>query len=301
MGIIELIGRTPMLRLSEVEKKYALSARLYAKLEMFNPGGSVKDRAALFMIENACRSGVVGEGSTVIEATSGNLGISLAMLSSAFGYRALILMPEGMSVERRKIIEAYGGEVILTEAEQGMKGAIKRAEELAFDLHNSYICSQFTNPQNSLAHYMTTGPEIYNEREGDIDIFVAGVGTGGTLMGAGRYLKEKNPGISIVAVEPEESAVLSGNKAGIHKIQGIGGGFLPPLVDMSLVDEVIMVESERAVALTCELALVEGIFAGISSGAALAGAISMAQRNENKNKSIVTLFADGGEKYLSVL
>ena len=300
MRIIELIGKTPKLRLSEIEKKYALPARLYAKLEMFNPGGSVKDRAALFMIENACRSGVVGEGSTVIEATSGNLGISLAMLSRNFGYRALILMPEGMSVERRKIIEAYGGDVILTEAEQGMKGAIKRAEELAFDLHNSYICSQFTNPQNSLAHYMTTGPEIYNEREGDIDIFVAGVGTGGTLMGAGRYLKEKNPGISIVAVEPEESSVLSGNKAGIHKIQGIGAGFVPPLVDMSFIDEVLTVESSLAEKCVQELATVEGIFAGFSSGAALSVAIRLAKREGNQNKSIVTLFPDGGERYLSI-
>lgn len=301
MRIIELIGKTPKLRLSEIEKKYALSARLYAKLEMFNPGGSVKDRAALYMIKNALQQGLLREGGVVIEPTSGNMGISLAMLSGVYKYHTVIVMPEGMSAERQRIIETYGGKVVITEAKKGMRGAIELAEKLSTKIDGACMLSQFVNPSNSLAHYMTTGPEIFDDREGDIDIFVAGVGTGGTLMGTGRYLKEKNPKISIVAVEPEESAVLSGNKAGIHKIQGIGAGFVPPLVDMSFIDEVLAVESSLAEKCVQELATVEGIFAGFSSGAALSAAIRLAKREGNQNKSIVTLFPDGGEKYLSVL
>lgn len=300
MKITELIGKTPILRLSKTERRYSLGASIYAKLESFNPGHSVKDRAALYMVKEGVRHGLIREGGTVIEPTSGNMGISLSMLSAVFGYRAVIVMPENMSVERRKMILAYGGKVILTEAERGMKGAIEKAEDLAQEIEGAFVPSQFDNPQNSLAHYETTGPEIYEKLGERIDVLVAGVGTGGTLSGVGRYLKERNPFVKIVAVEPSESAVLSGGKSGAHSIQGIGAGFLPPLLDISLVDEVVTVSSAEASDMARELSKSEGIFAGISSGAALSAAVSLAGREENLGKTVVTLLPDGGEKYLSV-
>lgn len=301
MKITELIGKTPTVRLLETERRYSTVAKIYAKLESFNPTRSVKDRAALYMVKEGVRRGLIREGGTVIEPTSGNMGISLSMLSTKFGYRAIIVMPENMSVERRKMILAYGGEVFLTEAERGMMGAIERAGELAQEIKGAFVPSQFENPQNSLAHYETTGPEIYTKLGGRIDVFVAGVGTGGTLSGVGRYLKEQNPRVKVVAVEPIESAVLSGEKRGAHSIQGIGAGFVPPLLDMSLVDEVVAISSAEALERARELSRSEGIFAGISSGAALSAAILLAGREENIGKTVVTLFPDGGEKYLSVL
>lgn len=301
MKITELIGKTPTVRLLETERRHSTVAKIYAKLESFNPTHSVKDRAALYMVKEGVRRGVIREGGTVIEPTSGNMGISLSMLSAKYGYRAIIVMPENMSVERRKMIFAYGGEVILTEAERGMMGAMKRAGELAQEIKGAFIPSQFENPQNSLAHYETTGPEIYAKLGERIDVFVAGVGTGGTLSGVGRYLKEQNPRVKVVAVEPIESAVLSGEKRGAHSIQGIGAGFVPPLLDMSLVDEVVAISSAEALERARELSRSEGIFAGVSSGAALSAAISIAGREENIGKTVVTLFPDGGEKYLSVL
>lgn len=301
MKITELIGKTPIVRLLETERRYSTVAKIYAKLESFNPTHSVKDRAALYMVKEGVRRGLIREGGTVIEPTSGNMGISLSMLSAKYGYRAIIVMPENMSVERRKMILAYGGEVFLTEAERGMMGTMKRAGELAQEIKGAFIPSQFENPQNSLAHYETTGPEIYAKLGGRIDVFVAGVGTGGTLSGVGRYLKEQNPRVKVVAVEPIESAVLSGEKRGAHSIQGIGAGFVPPLLDMSLVDEVVAISSAEALERARELSRSEGIFAGVSSGAALSAAILLAGREENIGKTVVTLFPDGGEKYLSVL
>ena len=300
MKITEHVGRTPLVRLRETEGRYSLKARIYAKLEMFNPTHSVKDRAALYMMRDALRHGLIKEGGTVIEPTSGNTGISLAMLSLFFGYRAVIVMPENMSVERRRMISAYGGEVVLTDGDKGMQGAIDRAEELLLEYPGAYIPSQFTNPNNSLAHYETTGKEIFASLDGCVDVFVAGVGTGGTLSGVGRYLKEQNPCVKIVAAEPEESAVLSGGASGSHSIQGIGAGFVPPLLDMRLVDEVVTVSSDLAKGVARSLCKSEGIFAGISSGAALSAAISFAEREESEGKNIVTLFPDGGEKYVSV-
>lgn len=300
MRITELVGRTPLVRLEKIERRYSLKARIYAKLEMFNPTHSVKDRAALYMMRDAAHRGLIREGGTVIEPTSGNMGISLAMLSSAFGYRAVIVMPENMSVERQRMISAYGGEVILTDSSKGMQGAIDRAEELLRECQRAYNPSQFTNPNHSLAHYETTGKEIFSRLDRRVDIFIAGVGTGGTLSGVGRYLKEQDPCVKIVAVEPEESAVLSGRASGSHSIQGIGAGFTPPLLDMRIVDEIVMVESDLAKDVAQSLCRIEGIFAGISSGASLSAAISLAEREENKGKNIVTLFPDGGEKYMSV-
>ena len=290
-----------MVRLSKIEKYFGLKARLYAKLERYNPSGSVKDRAALFMIRNAVSRGLIKQGSIVIEPTSGNTGISLSMLSAIYGYRAVIVMPESMSAERVEMIRAYGGEVVLTPAESGMSGAIGRAEELAAEIKEAYIPSQFNNEHNLLAHYATTGPEIYREREGEVDIFVCGVGTGGSFCGVGRFLKEKNPSVKLFAVEPSESAVLSGGSVGKHGIQGIGAGFMPPLFDKTLADGVICVSTEQARELCSLISKKEGIFAGVSSGASLFGAISLAKEKENQNKSIVTLFPDGGEKYLSVI
>ena len=290
-----------MVRLSKIEKYFGLKARLYAKLERYNPSGSVKDRAALFMIRNAVSRGLIKQGSIVIEPTSGNTGISLSMLSAIYGYRAVIVMPESMSAERVEMIRAYGGEVVLTPAESGMSGAIGRAEELAAEIKEAYIPSQFNNEPNLLAHYATTGPEIYREREGEVDIFVCGVGTGGSFCGVGRFLKEKNPSVKLFAVEPSESAVLSGGSVGKHGIQGIGAGFMPPLFDKTLADGVICVSTEQARELCSLISKKEGIFAGVSSGASLFGAISLAKEKENQNKSIVTLFPDGGEKYLSVI
>ena len=253
------------------------------------------------MVMDGINCGFIREGTTVIEPTSGNTGISLSMLSSVFGYRAVIVMPESMSVERREIIKAYGGEVFLTEGSKGMKGAIEKAEELSLQSPDSYIPSQFKNKSNPLSHYETTGPEIYAKLGGRVDVFVAGVGTGGTLSGVGRYLKEQKENVKIVAVEPQESAVLSGEAAGVHKIQGIGAGFVPPLLDLNIVDEILAIRSEDAMTVARALLKKEGIFAGISSGAALCAAISLAEREENRGKTIVTLLPDGGEKYLSML
>lgn len=298
-SVISLVGRTPIMRLYEIEKYFDLSARLYASIESYNPSGSVKDRTALFMIRDALDSGRLREGGTVIEATSGNMGISLSMLSSVYNYRAKILMPENMSEERRRLIKAYGGEVVLTPADRGMSGAMERAEELAREAR-AFIPSQFTNRQNLLAHYSTTGPQIFRKLCGGVDVFVCGVGTGGTIGGVGRYLKEKNPSVRIFAVEPYESAVISGGGRGSHGIQGIGAGFVPPLLDPTLIDGVITPTTDEAMEYQRIFLKKEGIFAGISSGAALFGAVRLAEREENKGKSIVTIFADGGERYLSV-
>ena len=299
MNISSLIGKTKILRLRGIEEKFGLKSGIFAKPESFNPSGSVKDRAALFMIKSAFDEGLIDEKGRVIEATSGNMGISLAMLSAVFGYSALIVMPENMSPERQAFIKAYGGEVMLTSAHKGMAGAIERAERLALDVKNSYMPRQFTNRSNMLAHYKTTGPEIYSDMGGRVDIFICGVGTGGTLSGAGKYLKERIPSVRLIGVEPSESAVLSGGSAGSHGIQGIGAGFPPPLLNISLLDEVITVSTEDAMLCARQLACTEGIFAGISSGAALSAAISVAKREENKDKNIVILLPDGGEKYLS--
>lgn len=298
-SVLSLVGRTPIVRLYEIEKYFDLSARLYASLESYNPSGSVKDRAALFMISEALESGRLREGGVVIEATSGNMGISLSMLSLVYNYRAIILMPKNMSEERIRLIKSYGGEVVLTNADRGMSGAKDRAEELAGETR-AFIPSQFTNRHNLLAHYSTTGPQIFRELCGGVDIFVCGVGTGGTIGGVGRYLKEKSPSVRIFAVEPYESAVVSGRGRGSHGIQGIGAGFVPPLFDLALIDGVITPTTDEAVKYQRILLKKEGIFAGISSGASLFGAVKLAQREENKGKSIVTLFADGGERYLSV-
>lgn len=295
-----LIGRTPMLRLSSLETYFGLGAALYAKLESFNPSGSVKDRAALFMIEDAHRRGLIGEGNAVIEATSGNTGISLAMLSAVYGYRALIVMPESMSEERRALIRSYGGELVLTNGAKGMKGAIERAVELLSEIKGAYSPGQFENTQNKNAHYQTTGKEIYTDMKGSVDILVCGVGTGGTLSGTGRFLKEKNPSVKLVAVEPVESAVLSGRPAASHGIQGIGVGFLPPLFEGEITDEVVAVSTEEAIEMCRILGLREGVFAGFSSGAALSAAVSIAKRSENTAKNIAVILPDGGERYLSV-
>ena len=295
-----LIGNTPLLRLRRVERHLDLFSALYSKLEGFNPSGSVKDRAALFMIEDAFRKGKIREGGVVIEATSGNMGISLSMLSAVYGYEALIVMPESMSEERRALIRGYGGRLLLTDGAMGMAGAVERAEQLSSEISSAFRPSQFENPQNPIAHYNTTGAEIYSTLP-EVDIMVAGVGTGGTLIGAGRYLKEKRPSVRLVAVEPNESAVLSGGIASPHGIEGIGAGFYPPLFDGRLVDEVMTVSTEEARAACRILGIREGVFAGFSSGAVLSAAISLARRSENYGKSIVMIFADGGEKYLSLL
>lgn len=298
-GIISLVGKTPIIRLSSIEKYYGVGARLFAKIERVNPSGSVKDRAALFMVENAVERGLIYDGVTVVEPTSGNMGISLAMLSSFYGYHTVIIMPEDMSCERVALIRAYGGEVILTDANLGMCGAIALAVDMSKG-KSVFMPSQFTNTNNTFAHYITTGREIYDDMQGMVDVFVSGVGTGGSLIGAGRYLKEQNKHIRLVAVEPRESAVISGGYSVNHGIQGIGAGFIPPLYDGALVDEVVSVDTDGAVAMTRQLAIREGVLVGISSGAALCGAINVGKREENTDKNIVVLFPDGGEKYLSI-
>lgn len=295
-----LIGKTPIMRLLATEKYFGISAQLYAKLEMVNPGGSVKDRAALFMMERAKRLGLIGRGSIVVEATSGNMGISLAMLSSVYGYRAVIVMPENMSAERVSLIRAYGGEVIFTPESGGMAEAKRRAAEIAEE-RGGYMPGQFTNPENSHAHYSTTGREIYRDMHGRVDVFLCGVGTGGTLGGGGRYLKEKNSSIRLIAVEPEESAVLSGKNPGPHGIQGIGAGFAPPLLMDIHPDGVITENTDRAIWGVRELSRREGVFCGISSGAVYSAAISLGAMAENRGKRIVMVLPDGGERYLSVL
>jgi len=298
-SIDQLIGRTPLLELANTERARGLHVKLYAKLESFNPGGSVKDRIAKAMLDDAERRGALKPGSVIIEPTSGNTGIGLSMLAAARGYRVIIVMPETMSVERRALLKAYGAELELTEGSKGMKGAIERANRLAAELPGSFIPSQFTNPANPAVHRVTTGPEIWEDTDGKVDILVAGIGTGGTIKGAGGFLKQKNPKLRVVAVEPAASAVLSGKSPGGHKIQGIGAGFVPEVLDMSVYDEIVPVSNEDAFAMGRELAKTEGILAGISSGAAAWTAAMLAEREENAGKSIVAIFPDTGERYLS--
>ena len=295
----QLVGRTPLMELTHIEKVYNLEARILAKMEYFNPAGSVKDRVAKAMIEEAERSGKLNKDTVIIEPTSGNTGIGLASIATAKGYRIIIVMPETMSVERRKLIKAYGAELILTEGAKGMKGAIARAEELAKEIPNSFIPGQFANPENPKIHYESTGPEIYEDTNGNVDIVVAGVGTGGTITGVGQYLKEKNTDVRVVAVEPKSSAVLSTGVAGTHKIQGIGAGFIPEILDTNVYDEIIPVENEDAFETGKLIGKKEGILVGISSGAALHAAIEVAKRTENKGKTIVVIFPDSGDRYLS--
>lgn len=295
----QLIGKTPLLELTNIAKKYGLKARLLAKLEYYNPAGSVKDRVAKAMIDCAEQAGKLKPDSVIIEPTSGNTGIGLASVAVARGYRIIIVMPETMSVERRQLMKAYGAELVLTEGAKGMKGAIEKAEELAKEIPNSFIPGQFVNPANPQAHFDTTGPEIYQDTDGKVDIFVAGVGTGGTITGTGKYLKSKNPAIQVVAVEPASSAVLSTGVSGSHGIQGIGAGFVPEVLDTQIYDEIITVENEQAYACGRLTGQCEGVLVGISSGAALYAAIEVAKRPENEGKTIVVLLPDAGDRYLS--
>lgn len=298
-SVAELVGKTPLLELKNIEKKYGLKAKLVAKLEYFNPAGSVKDRVAKFMIDDAEKRGVLKEGSVIIEPTSGNTGIGLSAIAASKGYRVIIVMPETMSVERRKLMKGYGAELVLTPGNLGMKGAIAKAEELKNEIPGGVVMGQFVNPSNPKAHYMTTGPEIFEDTNGNVDYFVAGVGTGGTITGVGRFLKEKLPNVKIVAVEPATSAVLSTGVAGAHKIQGIGAGFVPEILDTKIYDEVIPVSDEDAFKFGKETGKTEGVLVGISSGAALFAAISVAKRKEVEGKTIVVLMPDTGERYLS--
>lgn len=298
-SILDLIGKTPLLELTNYEKNHNLKATIAAKLEYFNPAGSVKDRIGKFMIEDAEQRGVLKPGAVIIEPTSGNTGIGLAAVAAAKGYRMILTMPETMSVERRNLLKAYGAEVVLTDGSKGMKGAIEKADELAKETPNSFIPGQFVNPANPKAHKLTTGPEIWEDTDGKVDIFVAGVGTGGTVTGVAQYLKEKKPGVKIVAVEPASSPVLSGGKPGPHKLQGIGAGFVPDTLDPSLLDEILTIENDDAYAEGRELARTEGLLVGISSGAAVHAAKILAERPENAGKVIVVLLPDTGMRYLS--
>lgn len=298
-SMIQTIGNTPLLELRRYQEQHKLKASIFAKLEGFNPAGSVKDRVALAMIEDAEQKGKLRSDSVIIEPTSGNTGIGLAAVACAKGYRVVLTMPDTMSAERRNLLKAYGAELVLTDGERGMEGAIERARELARTIKGAFLAGQFENPVNPQIHYQTTGPEIWKDLNGNVDVFVACVGTGGTLTGVGKFLKEQNPAIKIVAVEPENSPVLSGGKAGTHKIQGIGAGFLPQTLDVSVFDEVIAVSDETAIETGKEIAPSTGILAGISSGAALAAATALALRKENEGKNIVVLFPDSGDRYLS--
>lgn len=298
-SILDLVGKTPLVELKRIEEKEGLQAKLIAKVESFNPAGSVKDRIAKAMIEDAEAKGLLKEGSVIIEPTSGNTGIGLAAATTVKGYRMILTMPETMSVERRNIVKAYGAEVVLTDGTKGMKGAIEKADELAKEIPNSFIAGQFVNPANPATHKKTTGPEIWEDTDGEVDIFVAGVGTGGTITGTGEYLKEKKPEVKIVAVEPASSPVLSEGVSGPHKIQGIGAGFVPETLNTSIYDEIIKVENEDAFETGKYLAAEEAILAGISSGAALYAAIQLAKREENKGKTIVVLLPDNGDRYYS--
>ena len=298
-SILDLVGKTPLVELKRIEEKEGLQAKLIAKVESFNPAGSVKDRIAKAMIEDAEAKGLLREGSVIIEPTSGNTGIGLAAAATVKGYRMILTMPETMSVERRNIVKAYGAEVVLTDGTKGMKGAIEKADELAKEIPNSFIAGQFVNPANPATHKKTTGPEIWEDTDGEVDIFVAGVGTGGTITGTGEYLKEKKPEVKIVAVEPASSPVLSEGVSGPHKIQGIGAGFVPETLNTSIYDEIIKVENEDAFETGKYLAAEEAILAGISSGAALYAAIQLAKREENKGKTIVVLLPDNGDRYYS--
>lgn len=295
----QLVGRTPLLELTHIEKEFGLKAKILAKLEYFNPAGSVKDRVAKAMIEAAEKDGRLKEGSVIIEPTSGNTGIGLASVATAKGYRMIVVMPETMSVERRKLIAAYGAELVLTDGAKGMTGAIEKAEEMQKEIPDSIVAGQFVNPENPKVHYETTGPEIYEDTDGKVDIFVAGVGTGGTITGTGKYLKSKNPGIKVVAVEPAASPVLSEGVAGAHKIQGIGAGFVPEILDTTIYDEIIKVDNEQAFEMGRVIGKKEGILVGISAGAALYGAVLEAKKEENAGKNIVVILPDSGDRYLS--
>lgn len=298
-SILQLVGKTPLLEVTNYEKKHQLQAKIVTKLEYFNPAGSVKDRIALAMVEDAEKKGLIKPGATLIEPTSGNTGIGIAAVAAAKGYKAILVMPETMSIERRKILQAYGAKLVLTEGAKGMKGAIAKADELNKEIEGSYILSQFTNQANPEIHRKTTGPEIWNDLDGQVDIFVAGVGTGGTLTGVGEYLKSQKPDVKVVAVEPAGSPVLSKGVPGPHKIQGIGAGFIPETLNTSVYDEIIQVENDDAFAAGRELAVTEGFLVGISSGAALWAATQLAKRPENQGKTIVALLPDTGDRYLS--
>jgi cysteine synthase A len=298
-NVSELIGKTPLLELCNLENEFNLKAKIFAKLEYFNPAGSVKDRVALQMIEDAEENGILKKGSVIIEPTSGNTGIGLASVAASKGYRLIITMPETMSEERRKLIAAYGAELVLTDGSLGMSGAIQKAEELAKEIPNSIVAGQFVNPANPKAHFNTTGPEIWEDTDGSVDIFVAGVGTGGTITGTGEYLKSKNENIQIIGIEPCDSPVLSGGKSGPHPLQGIGAGFVPDVLNTEIIDEIITISGEQAFEASRLLAKKEGILVGISSGAALYSAIELAKKEENTNKNIVVLLPDTGDRYLS--